>query len=144
VTGSAVNLILAVSVMTVGLSSGMIVAAISPMMAAMLGIAPNFVFAPFIAAGNIAFVILWYFIGNINKDNKYVAWIIAMITAAAVKFLVLYLGVARYAIPVIIDPPNPDAAANMIRMFSIPQFVTALIGGALAILILPVLKKAIR
>ncbi|MCL2401372.1 MAG: ECF transporter S component, partial [Oscillospiraceae bacterium] len=143
VTGSLVNMILAVAVMTVGLWSGVAVAAVSPVMAWVVGIAPNPVLMPFIAAGNVVFVILWHFIGNINKGNKYVAYICAGIAAAVGKFLVLYLGVVHIAIPFIIDPPAPQAAV-MSGMFSIPQLITGLIGGALAIVIFPTLKKAIR
>jgi len=143
VTGSGVNLILAVAVMTCGLFSGIAVSAVSPVMAATLGIAPNWVFVPFIAVSNIVFVILWYFIGNIDKINKYVAYVMAMVAAAGAKFLVLYIGVARIAIPMILNAPEPQAS-RMAGMFSFPQLVTALIGGALAIAIFPTLRKAIK
>jgi len=143
VTGSGVNMILAVAVMTCGLFSGIAVSAVSPVMAATLGIAPNWVFVPFIAAGNIVFVILWYFIGNMDKINKYAEYVMAMAAAAVAKFLVLYIGVARIAIPVILNAPEPQAS-RMAGMFSLPQLVTATIGGVLAIAVFPTLRKAIK
>ena len=57
VTGSCVNAVLAVSVLLVGLSSGLTVALISPVCAYLLGIAPNLVAVPAIMAGNAVFVL---------------------------------------------------------------------------------------
>jgi len=144
VTGSIVNLILAVSVMTCGMSSGTVVSAISPMMAWLFGIAPNPVLVPFIIVGNIVFVLLWHFIGNIDKGNKYVVYVIAMIAAACAKFSVLYLGIVHIAIPLLLQDLSEQAAAMMSGMFGIPQLITATVGGILAIAIFPTLRKAIK
>ena len=57
VTGTIVNLLLIVSVMSCGLASGLTVAAISPVMAKFLGIGPLWSLIPFIAAGNAALVL---------------------------------------------------------------------------------------
>jgi len=143
VTGSGVNMILAVAVMTCGLWSGVAVGTISPVMAWLFAIAPNPILVPFIAVSNIVYVTIWHFIGNIGKINKYIAYVIAGITAAVGKFLVLFAGVAHFAIPVLISPPEPQATV-MAGMFSVPQLITASIGGALAIIIFPTLKKAIK
>ena len=141
VVGSVVNLLLAVSVMTSGMLSGLTVAAVSPVMAAVLGIAPNWIIVPFIAAGNMAYVALWHFIGNLGGGSKIFAHAAALIMAAVAKFLILYIGVARIAIPLIIAPPEQQAL-NMARMFSYPQLITALIGGVLAVCVFTPLKKA--
>ena len=58
VTGSIVNLLLVTSVMTCGLSSGLTVAAVSPVMAKFLGIGPLWSLIPFIAAGDVAGAVL--------------------------------------------------------------------------------------
>ena len=68
ITGSIVNLLLIISVMTCGLASGLSVAVISPVMAKLLGIGPLWSLIPFIAAGNIVLVLLWHFIGNGDAD----------------------------------------------------------------------------
>lgn len=142
VTGSVVNLMLIVSVMTCGLASGLSVAVISPVMAKIFGIGPFWSLIPFIVAGNTALVLLWYFIGNRKIGHKYTAYVVASICAAITKFLVLYLGIVQIAIPVFLGLPERQASV-ISNMFSVLQLVTALVGGALAIVLLPALKKAI-
>ena len=142
VTGSIVNLMLIASVMTCGPLSGLSVAAVSPVMARLLGIGPLWSLIPFIAAGNVTLVLLWHFIGNRRMGRKYTAFAAALITAAAAKFLVLYIGIVQIAVPVFLGLPEQQASV-ISNMFSIPQLITALIGGLLAIALLPALKKAI-
>lgn len=143
VTGSVVNLILIISVMTCGPLSGITVAAISPVVAKLFGIGPLWSLIPFIMLGNIVLVLLWHFIGSRNFGQKYISYIIALVAAAVAKFLVLYLGIARIAIPIILQLPEPQASV-ISNTFSIPQLITATIGGTLAVIILPILKKAIK
>ena len=140
VTGSIVNLLLVTSVMTCGLSSGLTVAAVSPVMAKFLGIGPLWSLIPFIAAGNLA--LLWHFIGNSRTRRKYTAYLAALLCASATKFLVLYIGIVRIAVPLFLGLPEAQAAV-VSGMFSIPQLITALVGGALAIVIFPRVKRAI-
>ena len=143
ITGSIVNLLLITSVMSCGLSSGLTVAVVSPVVAKFLGIGPLWALIPFIAAGNIVLVLLWHFIGNRNIDGKkYVAYIIALIAAAVAKFLVLYVGIVQIAVPIFLGLPEPQAAV-ISNMFSIPQLITALVGGTLAVILFPRLKKAV-
>ena len=142
ITGSIVNFILIVCVMTCGLASGLTVAVISPVVAKLVGIGPLWGIIPFIMLGNVVLVLLWYFLGNLNIGHKATAHIVALIAAAAAKFLILYLGIVHIAVPVLLNLPAPQAAV-VSNMFSIPQFFTALIGGVLATILLPTLKKAI-
>ena len=142
ITGSIVNSVLIVSVMMYGLASGLSVAFISPVTAKFIGIGPLWSIIPFIAAGNIVLVTLWHFIGNRNTGRKYAAYIAALICAAVAKFLVLYIGIVRITVPVILGLPEQQAAVVSI-MFSFPQLITALIGGTLTIIMLPKLKEAI-
>ena len=142
VTGSIVNLLLTVSVMACGLASGLSVAVVSPIMAKLIGIGPFWSLIPFVIAGNATLVSLWHFIGNRKTGRKNTAWITALICAAAAKFLVLYIGIVRIAVPVFLGLPEQQAAV-ISSMFSIPQLVTAIIGGMMAIALLPTIKKAI-
>ena len=143
ITGSIVNLLLITSVMTCGLSSGLTVAVVSPVVAKFLGIGPLWALIPFIAVGNIVLVFLWHFIGNRNiGGKKYIAYIVALIVAAVAKFLVLYIGIVKIAVPIFWGLPEPQAAV-ISNMFSIPQLITALVGGALAVVLFPRLKKAV-
>lgn len=143
ITGTIVNMLLIVSVMTCGLTSGLTVAAISPIMAKLIGIGPFWILIPFIAAGNIALVSVWHSLGNRMYGHPFTARIIALVTAAFVKFGVLYVGIVQVAVPILLGLPEQQAAV-ISQLFSIPQLITALAGGALAFAILPTLKKAIR
>ena len=140
-TGVAVNLMLIVSVMTFGLSSGLSVAVVSPIAAKFFGIGPFWLLIPFIAAGNAALVWVWHFFGNRNMGRKYTAYVVALVCAVTAKFLVLYIGVGRIAVPLFLSLSEQQAAA-VSYMFSFMQLVTASVGGVLAIIVLPALKKA--
>ncbi len=154
VTGSCVNALLAVSTLLTGLSSGLTIALVSPIMAFLLGIAPNFITVFPIMLGNVCYVLVLHLL--LGKSMKPV-WKqpAAVIAAAAVKFGVLYVlvvrvicGVAAGALLgkklgniVVLAPPMLDLLPTL---FGWPQLVTALIGGALALLITPVLRKALH
>jgi len=143
VTGSVVNLILIISVMTCGLSTGVTVAIISPICAKFFGIGPFWTLIPFIILGNIALVLIWHLIGNRKFGKANLPHIVALVAAAVLKFVVLYLGIVKIAVPVFLKLPEPKATV-ISNMFSIPQLITALIGGALALIMLPVLKRAVK
>ncbi len=143
ITGSIVNLILIVSVMTCGLSTGVTVAMISPICAKFFGIGPFWSLIPFIILGNIVFVLIWNLIGNCKTLKLNVSYAIALIVAAVSKFLVLYLGIVQLAIPIFLKLPEKKAVV-VSNMFSVPQLITAFVGGVLAIIILPVVKRAIK
>ena len=151
VTGSCVNAVLAITALLVGLGSGIAVALISPLCAFLLGIAPNFVTVLPIMAGNVCFVVLLRLIYGKALWRQPVA----LVAAAGVKFGVLYLlvvkvicGFASGALlgkkignVVVLAPPM---LKKLPAMFTWPQLFTALIGGAVALLIAPILKKALK
>jgi len=140
ITGSIVNLMLIISVMTCGLYSGLTVGAITPIMAALLVIAPSWLHAPFISAGNMALVLVWHLIGNREIGNRYIAYIAAMIVGALAKFVIIHFGVVWLMMGI----RTFNVVALMANPFSIPQIITATIGGICAIILLPLLLKAIR
>ena len=149
VTGSCVNAVLAISALVGGLASGITVALISPVLAFLLGIAPQILTVPAIMVGNTVYVVLLSLLAD--KDGKnIVKQIIAWIVAAAAKFAALYIIVVKIICGVM--APSLLAAGTMKEpmlkvlpaTFSWPQLITALIGGGLALLIMPVLKKALR
>ena len=149
VTGSFVNAVLAVTVLVAGLSSGITVALISPVLAYLLGIATQILTVPAIMVGNSVYVITLYFIAG--KDSKKVIRpIIAWVSAAAAKFAALYAIVVWLICGVLSQSLLASGAlkAPMLKAlpatFSWPQLFTALIGGAAALLIVPVLRKALH
>ena len=148
VTGSCVNAILAISVLVGGLSSGITVALISPVLAFLLGIAPQILTVPAIMVGNTVYVVLLYLIAGNSKNivRKIVAWV----AAAAAKFAALYAIVVGLICGVLSENLLASGALKepMLKAlpatFSWPQLITALIGGAVALLIVPVLRKALK
>jgi len=145
ITGSIVNLMLIIAVMTCGIATGLSVAVFTPILPTLLGFGPLWPIVPFIAAGNMALVTMWYFIGNREIVNTYVTYGIAMAAGAVAKFTVLYFGVVQIAIPYILGlPEESPGAIAMSFMFSWPQLITATIGGVCASILLPALLKAIK
>jgi len=154
VTGSCVNAVLAVTALLVGMRGGIAVALISPVCAFVLGIAPNFVTVLPIMAGNVCFVVL---LRLLVGKCRCLSWRqpVALAAAAGVKFGVLYLlvveiicGTASGALlgkkigdVVVLAPPM---LTKLPAMFTWPQLFTALIGGAAALLLVPVLRKALH
>ena len=149
VTGSCVNSVLAVSALVGGIGTGLTVALISPVLAFLLGIAPQILTVPAIMVGNSVFVILLALLAD--KTGKNVLRQVAVwIAAAAAKFASLYAIVVWLICGVLsesllaagtLKPPMLEALP---ATFSWPQLITALIGGAVALLIVPVLRKALK
>lgn len=146
VTGSAVNAVLAVTVLLCGISSGMTVALLSPVFAFLFGIAPNLVTVPAIMIGNTVYVLLLH-----KASGKSIAkMVIAVLAAALAKFAVLYV-LVTYVICGVLAQPLLDQGLLKQPMlkalpasFAAPQLVTALVGGTLANLIVTPLKKALH
>lgn len=146
VTGSCVNTVLAVTALLVGATGGVTVAVASPVFAYLFGIAPNLVTVPVIMAGNILFVLLLRALSGNRIYKKVLAWI----TAAIAKFAVMYALVIGVVCGLAADAllAHGLLKAPMLTMlpatFAWPQLVTALIGGGVALLIAPSLKKALH
>lgn len=146
VTGSCVNMALAMTVLLVGCSSGLIVAFVSPIAAYLLGIAPQLVTVPGIMAGNGVFVLVLNILNHKSSRLRSVV----VLGAAVAKFLVIYIIVVK----VICGPAASMLIKNELLkepmltqftiMFAWPQLVTALLGGGIAVLISPTLKRALR
>ena len=149
VTGSCVNTVLAVTALVAGLSSGLTVALISPVLAYMLGIAPQILTVPAIMVGNSIFVVLLTLLAD-PSGKKIIKQVIAWLVAAAAKFAALYAIVTWLICGVLSESliaagvMKPAMVKALPATFSWPQLITALIGGGLALLIMPVLKKALR
>ena len=149
VTGSCVNTILAVSALVGGLSCGLVVALCSPVLAFLLGIAPQILTVPAIMVGNTVFVVLLSGFADKsgkNLDKQIVAWI----SAAVAKFAALYAIVVWLVCGVLSESLLASGVmkAPMLQAlpatFSWPQLFTALIGGAVALVITPMLRKALH
>ncbi len=149
VTGSLVNAVLAITVLVAGLGSGITVAVISPVLAYLLGIAPQILTVPAIMIGNSIYVIVLYYIAG-KDSKKIVRQVIGWLTAATAKFAALYAVVVWVICGLL---AKNLLASGMLKepmlqalpaTFSWPQLITALIGGGVALLIVPALRKALH
>ena len=145
-TGSCVNLVLAISAVVGGLWCGVTVAILSPFFAFLLGIGPKLIqLVPCISLGNTVFVLALYLLASF-RTGKPVHPILqrygAALVSAVLKFLTLWAVIVRLVLPAH-GLPDQQAAA-MSAMFSWPQLITALIGGCIAVTLLPLLKKIRR
>ena len=148
VTGSCVNGVLAIAALFGGMSCGLTVALASPVCAYLLGVAPQVLTVPVIMLGNAAFVAVLAFLGGNNKPlwRNVAGWIVA----AVCKFIILYV-LVKYGICGLLA--NELMAQGLLKApmltalpvtFGLTQLVTALIGGGVALVMLPVLKKALK
>ena len=138
-TGSCVNAVLAIAVLFSGLWSGVTVALVSPFLAFLLGIGPQLIaIVPAIAVGNTVYVLLLHILSGKQIWRRGASWL----CAAICKFLALHLLVVQFLCRVL--PLAEKQVATFTAMFSWPQLITALIGGGIALLIVPILRKAFR
>ena len=149
ITGSCVNAVLAVSALVGGLGCGLTVAVISPVLAYLLGIAPQILTVPAIMVGNAVYVVLLSVLADKTGKNI-VKQVTAWVAAAAAKFAALYAIVVLLICGVLSESllASGIMKAPMLKAlpatFSWPQLFTALIGGAVALLIVPVIRKALH
>ncbi|WP_368251874.1 ECF transporter S component [Enterococcus sp. 2201sp1_2201st1_B8_2201SCRN_220225] len=141
ITGSLVNLILILGVGLVGLWGGLSVALLSPIFAFFFKIGPTmWQLILCIAIGNAVLVLVWWFVLGTHGYNQYPRLIGATIAGAVAKFLTLYLLIVKLMVPLILQLPEPQASV-VSATFSYPQLVTALLGGTMAVLLMPQLRK---
>ena len=148
-TGSCVNAVLAVTVLVAGLSSGITVALISPVMAYLLNIAPQILTVPAIMVGNTLFVVLLHLIAG-GRQASLVKRIAGWLCAAAAKFAVMY-AIVSWLICGVFAPALMAAGTLKEPMlkalpvtFGVTQLFTALIGGAVAMAIVLPIRKALK
>lgn len=148
VTGSLVNAVLGVTVLAAGISSGVTVAVLSPVFAFLLNIAPNAVTVPAIMVGNVLFVLVLKLAGGGAESLWRRA--LALLAAALIKFATLYALVVWVICGLAADALLAQGVLKKPMLsvlpasFSAPQLVTALIGGAVALLVAPRIRKALH
>ena len=143
VLGTVVNLILIITVMITGLSEGITIAVLSPVMVSILGFGPALPqIVPCVIIGNTVLVLIWYLLAARTEKKTIISRLVALVTAAVAKALVLWLGVVKVVVPIL---ELPAAQAKMLAAtFSYPQLITAAAGGTAAVVILPMLMKLKR
>lgn len=142
-TGPLVNMMLIYTTLVVSPLGGLALGLMTPLIAVLRGQLPPLLIpmAPFIMIGNALFVILFAAIGRIKSAKKEPlfslwAWI-GLVVSAAAKMTWLYV-IVRMLLPHLIGRPAP---APLLLLMSLPQFFTAVIGGAFAFLLFNIIKR---
>lgn len=131
VVGPLVNACLIIASSFVGLWGGAAIAILAPFGAILSGASLPLPFAPFIAAGNFVIVLIFYMLKN--KP------VLGVIFGSLLKFACLYGSVNLFVR--MMKLPAQKASA-LIFTFSWPQLVTALLGGAIALIVVKALGKS--
>jgi len=136
--GSVVNAVLIISVMICGTVWGCMIGGLTPLLAWLIGQlpAPMGPFVPFIMLGNIILVLIF---GILYNDSK-VRQIAGIILGALLKFAFLYLSASKLVALFKLSIPKP-ITQKLVIMMGIPQLITALIGGFIALVLFDVLNK---
>jgi len=129
ITGSLVNACLVIAAAATGIWGGAAVALLAPFGAILTGAPVPLPFAPVIAVGNFILVLMFVLI----RKNP----ILGIAAGAVLKFGFLFAGVNIF---VSLMGIPAQKAATMIATFSWPQLVTAAIGGAVALIVIRVLR----
>ena len=129
-------------------------ALISPVFAFWFKIAPVFTAVPMIMVGNLCYVLLLS--AFLDKSLKPL-WKppVALAVASVTKFAALYLLGVKLTGGLLFDSLNGKTLAGntlmsqkvlkqLTNMFAWPQLVTAVVGGILALLMVPILRKALH
>lgn len=136
--GPAVNAILILTAAICGGFYGVLVGSLTPLLAWLTGQLPTAFgpFIPFIIIGNMLFVLSFVIVRKQGKYGKY----LGIIIGAFIKYMFLWVSASKL-IP-LFKLNIPAKMANMLVIaMGIPQFITALIGGAFALILIEILRK---
>lgn len=135
ITGTGINALLLITLMTVGPIQAITIGVITPLVALMVGIMkpPMAPALPFIMLANAVIILVFH---TFRNKNKY----LGMVAAGFCKFVVLF-GATKLVLSSILPPP---IAEKLAVTFGITQFFTALAGGILALIIVPMIKNYLK
>ena len=127
ITGPVINTVLYLAVILVGVSSGILIGILTPVIAFMTGILPPVLapMIPFIAIGNGLLAVVFSLLKPVNS-------VLGVLGASIIKF-----GLLAIAVTFLVDVPGPVA-----QMMSTPQLITAIAGGIFALIIYKGLQSA--
>lgn len=140
VTGSIINLILIMAVLFVGVGCASIIAIITPITSFLITGSPIMAAMPLVMpAVMIGNEVLVLVVGLLKKMPLTVKVVLASVVKAAVMGILISLIIIPVFGPGTGLPEKALAAAKL--TFSLTQLITALIGGVLACIIFPLVKK---
>ena len=137
-SGPIVNALLILILFIVGIRSALVVALVPSLMALAGGLLPAVLapVVPFIMISNAIFVLSIDRIYDWSKNSASGYWS-GVLIGAVLKFSFLYLSVSWISKLLL----KKDLAIKVAEMMSWPQLITAILGGAIAWLILKWLKR---
>lgn len=122
VTGTAVNFVLLIATYVLGTIGGAAIGCLTPWIALIAGQMPFAYMPPFIMIANTLLVLSF----GILKRYKTVGMVVGLLLGAVVKYLFLSFAVKNLV----------QAPAKLVQMMTIPQLITALLGGVLAFVVI--------
>lgn len=143
ITGPLINAMLIITTTLVGHVSGLILGVMTPLFAVLRGELPPILapMIPFIMISNMLLVTIYYLLKltstRKNPMRRIKVWLGLMLAAIA-KFLFLTLAV-KIMLPYIFGHQIP---APLAFMMTIPQLLTAVAGGVIAVAIYEILFQA--
>jgi len=142
ITGPVVNMMLFLTTLLLNSTAGVILGCITPLMALLRGqLAPPLLpMVPFIMIANAGLVLVFQIVRRSVKrcQRCKTNYIIAVIIASAIKFVILYSAV-EILLPAFIGKSLPRP---FVLAMSFPQLITAITGGILASIVYQVIKKS--
>lgn len=135
IIGTLVNLALILSVTEVGIGPAVLISIVTPVVAFMQGHIKFPLLVPMVALGNIILCYLFYYV---QKINKYAAVAIG----AVVKWIFLYYA-SKFVLGMFLKLPQPQFDI-MVAGFNIPQLITALLGGFLAVIMTQIIRSSTK
>lgn len=138
--GPMVNAILLLTVYFAGLKWAILIGALTPVLAFFAGVlaTPMAPFIPFIAIGNLLYSLIFALL----KDVKF-GEASGVLLASFVKFLFLFVSATKLINIIALGIPEPVKAKLAVAM-GVPQLITALAGGFIAIALYKMLKSRLK
>jgi len=142
IVGSLVNLILFIAISRVGLWA-LLVAIITPIISLFVGHQSFPILIPIVMIGNCIIPITWWLLHDkLKLVSEFITVIIASVIKAGFLWLVAPSVVKVFVLPAFNTAKAETVYATISASMSIPQLVTALIGGVVAVIVLRLLPKA--
>jgi hypothetical protein len=143
-TGPLINMMLLLTTLVLGPVSGAILGVITPLVAVLRGQLPAILLpmVPFIMLANAILVFTFGLIRMFTKNGfrpiRSISFWLGLVFGALLKFLFLYISVL-ILVPLLLGRTFPQP---IIAAMAMPQFVTAMIGGILAMVIFDMMQRA--
>ncbi len=138
--GPTVNAILLLTLYFSGLNWALLIGITTPVLAFLSGVlaTPMAPFIPFIGIGNGIYILMFSMLKNKKHGET-----LGIIVASLLKFLFLYLSATQIINIFAFGIPEPVKQKLAIAM-GVPQFLTALVGGYVAVFLHSLLKKRLK